>query len=196
MSKQAKHKQPPQSTIALNKKASHDYFIEERIEAGIALEGWEVKSLRDVTDSLLEENREHLDPVIYNRCRFVVDENQRVLDACCNLESGDLVSFGRCMVLSHEGLRDLYEVSCEELNFLVEEAGKLEGVLGSRMMGGGFGGCTVNLVSVDQIDKVSEVLGKKYQAEFGFKPDIYTTKIGSGTQVVLLKSEVEFESSE
>ncbi|MEX0994057.1 MAG: galactokinase, partial [Balneolaceae bacterium] len=150
----------------------------------------EIRSLRDVTHALLEKYRKHLDPVTYNRCLYVIDENQRVLAACKDLESGDLTSFGKRMIRSHEGLRDLYEVSCRELDLLVEEAGKLEGVLGSRMMGGGFGGCTINLVSIDRIEEVKDVLVKKYQATFGFEPDIYTVKIGPGTRVITATDEV------
>lgn len=153
----------------------------------------EVHSLRDVTHEMIEENRKHMDSVIFNRCRYVIEENQRVLNACRNLEDGDLASFGQLMYESHKGLRDLFEVSCRELNLLVNEAEKLEGVLGARMMGGGFGGCTINLVRLDQTDEVKDVLVTQYESTFGFKPDIYTAKIGTGTKVVSITDEVPFE---
>jgi galactokinase len=140
-----------------------------------------VKSLRDVTVDLLEENKKKLSPVVYKRCRYVLNENERVLQACYDLEHGDLEAFGRKMVLSHEGLRDEYEVSCRELDFLVDLAISLEGVLGSRMMGGGFGGCTINLVKKEAADQVTGHLFDTYLEETGIKPDIHVVKTADGT---------------
>ncbi|MEX0770518.1 MAG: galactokinase [Balneolaceae bacterium] len=154
----------------------------------------EINSLRDVTLTMLKNHRDHLDPVIYNRCRYVIEENQRVLAGCLDLEDGNLISFGKLMYESHNGLRHLFEVSCPELDLLVDEAEKLDEVPGARMMGGGFGGCTINLVYVDQIEDVKEIIGTGYHSKFGFFPEFYTAKIGSGTRILSNKNEEPVES--
>src|SRR5690606_31556493 len=102
------------------------------------------------------------DETVKKRARHVIEENDRVLLSVKALQSNDLQAFGRLMVSSHESLRDLYEVSCTELDIMVEEALKLEGVLGSRMTGAGFGGCTVSLVRADQVDAFIREVGSQY----------------------------------
>lgn len=140
-----------------------------------------IKTLRDISSDLLEENRGKLSAVVYDRCRFVLDENQRVLQACSDLQNGDLTAFGKKMIRSHTGLRDLYEVSCSELDFLVEQAVQLPGVFGSRMMGGGFGGCTISLVKKENADEVSRVLFDAYKKETGIEAEIHEVKTADGT---------------
>jgi len=142
-----------------------------------------VKSLRDVTEELLEKHKDELDPVVYNRCRYVVEENQRVLDACDYLLEGDVQSFGKKMVESHAGLRDLYEVSCHELDVLVEATEEIDEVLGSRMMGGGFGGCTINLVQESEIDNVISKIKNHYVKKLDSSPEFYIAKISEGVTV-------------
>jgi galactokinase len=142
-----------------------------------------VKSLRDVTEDLLEKHKGELDPVVYNRCRYVVEENRRVLDACDYLLEGDVQSFGKKMYESHAGLRDLYEVSCRELDVLVEATEKIDEVLGSRMMGGGFGGCTINLVQESEVDNVISRIKNHYVKKVDSSPDFYIAKISEGVTV-------------
>ena len=122
-----------------------------------------VEYLRDVNVTMMEECREQMPGTIYRRCRYVVDENARVLRACMELENKQLKRFGALMDDTHHGLRDLYEVSCAELDFLVETVRPNRHVYGSRMMGGGFGGCTVNLIENAGIDRVIGTAAEKYK---------------------------------
>jgi galactokinase len=114
----------------------------------------------------------------------VVSENQRVLDAVKALRQSDLVLFGQLMNASHDSLRDDYEVTGTELDTLVEEARKVEGVLGSRMTGAGFGGCTVSLVHKDAIDRFITEVGSAYHAKTGLKPDFYLGEVGDGARKI------------
>jgi galactokinase len=132
-----------------------------------------VKALRDVTIKQLEQYREGLTETVYRRCRHVVTENARVLAAGEALEQHDLDHFGKLMAESHASLRDDYEVSCRELDVMVELARKVEGVYGARMTGGGFGGCTVNLVREDKADEFRERVPREYEEITGLKPEIY-----------------------
>ncbi len=149
-----------------------------------------VSSLRDISHKLLETYKEGLRPVIYNRSRFIVDENRRVTEGCKDLENDDIHSFGKRMYESHYGLRDLYEVSCRELDFLVGAAENMEAVLGSRMMGGGFGGCTVNLVKEESADQVGNRLTTLYKSKMGIDLDIHIVKTANGTGKLILKDGV------
>lgn len=137
-------------------------------------------NLRDVKHDFLEQHRDKLSDVVYNRCRYVLDENQRVLDACDHLLQGDIESFGQKMYESHYGLRDQYEVSCRELDILVEATESLDNVLGSRMMGGGFGGCTINLVFENGIEDITDQINRHYQTELDKPIEVYVAKIGKG----------------
>jgi len=144
----------------------------------------EVKSLRDATPDMLERVVAPKDPLIYQRCRFVLEENQRLLDGCSELKKGNLAGLGEKMFQSHQGLSRDYEVSCPELDFLVEFAKGKPGVLGARMMGGGFGGCTINLVEEKAIGSLIETAGKTYLKETGRKLSAHVARIGKGTEVV------------
>jgi len=141
-----------------------------------------VIALRDVTSQQLEEHRKELPEVIYRRCRHVVTENERVLDAASALKQGDVARFGQLMNQSHQSLRDDYEVSCAELDLMVGLARKVEGVFGARMTGGGFGGCTVNLVRRDKIDEFQNTVAAGYQAATGLTPEIYSCKAVKGAE--------------
>jgi galactokinase len=125
-----------------------------------------------------------MDDVVYRRCRYVLEENRRVADACAALELGDLSAFGRLMDASHAGLRDDYEVSCAELDILVDAARPLPGILGARMMGGGFGGCTINLVVMDRIEESIASIRRDYLAATGIEPGFHVVKIGDGTHLL------------
>ena len=120
------------------------------------------------------------DPVALKRARHVVGEVQRTADAVKALKDGDLVKFGKLMNASHVSLRDDYEVTGPELDTMAEEAWKIKGVIGSRMTGGGFGGCTVSLVKDEAIDTFIDQVGKAYEAKIGIKPEFYIAEIGNG----------------
>jgi galactokinase len=168
--------------------AASEYNLRRRqCEAGVAvLQRAEpaIRSLRDVDPGLLEAHRETLDPILYRRCRFVLAENARLLAGCADLARGDLAAFGERMAGSHAGLRDDYEVSCPELDALVEIAHGLPGVLGARMMGGGFGGCTINLVRAEAVESFAAVVEHEYRRRCGRDARVFATRIAAGTAVV------------
>ena len=139
-----------------------------------------IQSLRDATLADLEAHRAELSPTVYRHCVYVVQENARVETACQYLETGNLTAFGQEMYASHAGLRDDYEVSCAELDALVEAARGLPGVFGARMMGGGFGGCTINLVAPEQVDGFIASVSAAYEQQFGRRPETYQTTIVDG----------------
>lgn len=120
------------------------------------------------------------DPIAHKRARHVVGEVQRTSDAVKALKAGDLTLFGKLMNASHASLRDDYEVTGPELDCMAEEAWKIDGVIGSRMTGGGFGGCTVSLVKEEAIDNFIAQVGANYEKRIGIKPDFYIAEIGDG----------------
>lgn len=122
----------------------------------------EVKALRDVTEEMLLEQWDNLPGLIARRARHVVTEDNRVLESAKLLDLGDMVSFGELMYDSHDSLRHDYEVSCKHLDLLVDFTMDLEGVLGARLTGAGFGGCTVNLVESDYVDEFTEKITERY----------------------------------
>ncbi|WP_079911126.1 galactokinase [Paenibacillus sp. 32352] len=124
------------------------------------------------------------DETVRKRARHVVEEIDRVLQSMKVLEKGDLEAFGQLMIGSHNSLRDLYEVTCLELDVMVEEALKIPGVLGSRMTGAGFGGCTVSLVHEDSVETFIEQVGRVYKEKTGLTADFYVCDIGNGVEQV------------
>lgn len=146
-----------------------------------------VESLRDADPAMLEAVKEAMEYVTYSRCKYVVEENQRLLEGCSALENGDLKTFGRLMYKTHDGLSREYEVSCAELDFLVEEVKPLPEVYGARMMGGGFGGCTINIIKNEAVERVSEQIAKKYKEKFNRALSVYITKINAGTGLISAK---------
>ncbi len=150
----------------------------------------EISSLRDVSLELLNEYKSRLNPVIYKRCKYVVEENNRLLKACDALSVHDLKTFGALMYQTHKGLSKDYEVSCKELDFLVELLKDNPYVYGSRMMGGGFGGCTINLIENDAIDTIGKNLKEEYKKGFGIEASIYVTKISGGTNIIEIEKDV------
>ena len=135
-----------------------------------------IRALRDVDPWQWERLAESMDPVLARRAGHVVNENDRTLVTMVSLQRGDAAMAGRCMNASHDSLRDLYEVSCPELDLLVEIAQGVEGVYGSRMTGGGFGGCTVTLCRTRAVDALHEALAAQYKAETGTEPDVLVTR--------------------
>ena len=144
---------------------------------------FQISSLRDVTIDMLNSEAAQMDPEAFRRCRYVVEEIARTESAADQLRSGDLIGFGKSMVATHDGLRFQYEVSCDETDFLVELARSSEGVLGARMMGGGFGGCTLNLIHKDRIGEFSSEVRKKYVARFKKEPDFYQVSASDGVKL-------------
>ena len=139
-----------------------------------------VKALRDVTSAELEKYKGSLDPIVYRRARHVVSEDERVLEAVEALRGGDLGRFGKLMNASHDSLRDDYEVSSPALDTLVEAARAVEGCLGSRLTGAGFGGCTVSLVRSDRIDAFQESVAREYGEKIGAEARFYVTRPAAG----------------
>jgi galactokinase len=143
-----------------------------------------VKALRDVTITQLEQFGRDLPTVIYRRCRHVITENARVLAAAEALEQHDLLRFGELMAESHRSLRDDYEVSSRELDLMVELARNVEGVYGARMTGGGFGGSTVNLVDTRQVEAFKQSVSKAYRRITNLKPEIYVSEPANGAEEI------------
>ncbi len=143
-----------------------------------------ITSLRDISPALLAFHKHSFPPNIFNRCLHVVEENQRVLQVVEAMEQGNIQTIGKKITASHTSLKDLYEVSCPEIDFLVENVQLLDGVLGARMMGGGFGGCTLNLLhrSFDEV-QLSPLL-ETYQNQFGVTPDILPFTIVDGAHLL------------
>ena len=168
--------------------ASSEYNVRRaQCEAGVAVVAKHVpgiESLRDVTMEMLDKYKDEMDEVVYRRCSFVINENQRLLDGCAALEQGDYVTFGQKVYGSHEGLSKWYEVSCKELDFLVDIARKNPGVLGARMMGGGFGGCTINIVKAEAYDAYVAEITEKFEKEFGRKPRVIEVVISQGAHKI------------
>jgi galactokinase len=141
----------------------------------------DVKSLRDVNMDMLKMIVEPVDPLVYQRCKYVVQENERLLGACEDLKRGDIKALGTKMYLTHQGLSYYYDVSCKELDFLVEYVKKIPAVAGARMMGGGFGGCTINLVQEDAIEKLVQDISLAYEEAMGLPLTAYIASIEDGT---------------
>jgi galactokinase len=168
--------------------ASSEYNVRRhQCEQGVA---WikenhpRVNSLRDATMQMINDHVLPKDALIYKRCKYVVEEIQRLLTACEDLKKDDIKSLGKKMFQTHEGLSKEYEVSCKELDFLVNAVKNNDAVLGARMMGGGFGGCTINLVKEENIDELVETLTKLYQREMNLPLTTYIAQIENGTELI------------
>ena len=141
----------------------------------------DINALGDLTPDEFEANKGLItDPVQLKRAKHAVYENQRTIDAVAALRDGDIGKFGQLMNQSHISLRDDYEVSCEEIDILVDLAWKIPGVIGSRITGGGFGGCTVSIVKNDAVDTFINDIGKTYKEKVGHEAEFYTVDIGDG----------------
>ena len=144
----------------------------------------DVRALRDVSLSDLESHGRELPEAVYRRCRHVISENTRVLQAKTALENRDLSEFGQLMNESHRSLRDDYEVSCAELDLMVELAREADGVYGARMTGGGFGGCTINLVKAESCADFNDSVAREYERSTGVAPEIYVCRAAPGVSEV------------
>lgn len=159
----------------------------QQCESGVALvkaHHPEVNSLRDVSLAQLDHYVAPVDPLVYRRCKYVVEENERLLSGCEDLKAGNVEALGKKMFLSHEGLSREYEVSCAELDFLVDAVRNHPGVLGARMMGGGFGGCTINLVKEEAIEELIREVAASYSKMMGKELTPYIASIEDGTSII------------
>jgi galactokinase len=158
----------------------------QEVEQGLAIIKQhfpEVKTFRDCSEKMVLELKETLGDVIFKRCHFVVKEIQRVLDAAKALNNSDFKKLGELMSETHEGLSKEYEVSCAEIDFLVDAVQHEKSVLGSRMMGGGFGGCSINLIEKGSEKELIEKISKEYRNAFGIELKAYKVKISKGTSL-------------
>jgi galactokinase len=144
----------------------------------------EIKSLRDASPALVRKHAAEMGTVVYCRCKYMTEEIARVQKACELLLAGDLEGFGREMYATHDGLQHEYEVSCPELDFLVAETRSNDYVVGARMMGGGFGGCTINLVKREGVEDFETQMKEAYMQEFGIKLPCFRVTITEGTTEV------------
>lgn len=159
----------------------------EQCEQGVA---WikknipSVTALRDATSVMLEQYVLPMDKLIFQRCNYVVRENLRLLEACEDLKRGNLLALGMKMFDTHAGLSNDYEVSCTELDILIDIVKTDKAVLGARMMGGGFGGCTLNLVNEHEIERIVNEVSEKYYLQTGLDCCYYVVSAGSGTSLI------------
>ena len=176
------------NTMVTHSLASSEYNVRRKqCEEGVAiLKKYfpEINSLRDVSLEKLELHKNDLPEVVYKRCSFIINENERLLQGCEFLKNGDIKSFGKIMFAAHEGLSKWYEVSCKESDFLVERAKLFDGVAGARQMGGGFGGCTINIVKSYLVDEFSSYMHERYNKRFDKIPEIYITQIEDGAKKI------------
>lgn len=171
-------------TMVKHSLASSEYNVRrEQCEAGVAVIAKYrpgVELLRDVTIGELDAHRDEMDPVVYRRCAFVINENKRLMAACAAMEKDDFEEVGRQIYAAHEGLSKEYGVSCEELDFIVGVAHTHVGVLGARMMGGGFGGCVIALVREGDCEEYIADVRKRYLDKFGKDPRVIEVVISNG----------------
>ena len=175
--------------VITNSKVKHSLvdsaYNDRRNECAAALKALQseldIQALGDLTPEEFEAHKSLIkDEIQLQRVKHAVYENQRTIDAVTALKAGDIESFGKLMNQSHISLRDDYDVSCEEIDILVDLAWKIPGVLGSRITGGGFGGCTVSIVKNESVDTFIETIGKTYLEKVGHEAEFYTVDIGDG----------------
>jgi galactokinase len=174
--------------VIVNSMVKHELsggeYAERRRQCEEGAEYFKVKALRDVTMEQVVAAKGKLSEIVFKRCRHVVSEISRTTEAAKQLVAKDFKRVGQLMVESHDSLRDDYEVSTEELDYLVVESMKVAGVYGARMTGGGFGGCIVALVKPDRVDALVSHLETVYPAKVGKKPEIYVTTATDGAKVI------------
>jgi galactokinase len=171
---------PAVTVLIINSRVKHALadgaYAERRAQCEAAAHALGVASLRDATLDQLEHARDGFDPALYRRARHVISENDRTIRAAAAIRSADWPGVGRLMDASHASLRDDYEVSCPELDWLVEHAAATPGVIGARMTGGGFGGCMVSLVRSDSVADVARAISTGYRSHWRIDPDAFTTR--------------------
>ena len=145
----------------------------------------EAKSFRSISSKQVVEQKDLLDAKTFDRCLYVTEEIERTQLAGKLLEENNLVEFGKLMFQTHDGLSKLYEVSCDELDFLVDEARKHSSIIGSRLMGGGFGGCTINIIEKEKTDATVNEITAAYFKKFNVHPEVYITNTSNGTYEIV-----------
>ncbi len=179
--------------VIINSKVKHSLvdsaYNDRRNECETALKELQkvtpIQTLGDLTEEEFENYKDAIkDPVRQKRAKHAVYENQRTIRAVKALRNNDVELFGQLMNASHESLRYDYEVSCEEIDILVDLAQAMPGVLGSRITGGGFGGCTVSIVKENAVDKFIETIGNTYKEKVGHEAEFYVVDIGDGAKIV------------
>jgi len=180
---------PDVMTVVVNTGVKHSLASSEynkrreECEAGVSglqRRRSEIKALRDVSIDELEKYRSDLSDIVYRRCRHVITENERTLLAAEAFKKGEMTYAGRLMFESHRSLRDDYEVSCPELDTLVEMAADTDGVYGARMTGGGFGGCTINIIERNAFERFTKRTRERYSEKYGKEPEIYAFRTADG----------------
>ena len=175
--------------VIVNSKVKHSLvdsaYNERRSQCEEALKDLQkvtdLKALGDLSREIFEQYEMAIqDPICRMRARHAVCENQRTIEAVQALKAGKISEFGRLMNASHISLRDDYQVSCEEIDILVNLAWEVPGVLGARITGGGFGGCTVNIVENDMVDGFQSIVGESYEKQVGHKAEFYVVDVGDG----------------
>lgn len=184
-------KDPALSILIINSNVRHELtggeYAERRSQCEAAARLLSLPSLRDVDPPLLEAARSRMIPVIYRRARHIVTEIERTTQAGAEMRAGNWSSLGRLMYASHLSLKDDFEVSCPELDLLVDLARSLAekgGVFGSRMTGGGFGGCTVSLVKTEAVDTITRHISETYAARTGIQPTVFVSRPADGARVI------------
>lgn len=179
--------------IITNSKVKHNLaesaYNDRRTECEMALKELKpvmrIQTLGDLTEEMFDSRRRIIRSEIrQKRAKHVIYENQRVMKAVEALKAGEMKKFGQFMNVSHISLRDDYEVSCKEIDILVDLAWGIDGVMGSRITGGGFGGCTVSIVKKDAVDTFIETVGRKYEEKTGHKAEFYVADIGDGARKI------------
>ncbi len=144
----------------------------------------QVRSLRDVTLDMLDEIVRPKDEDTYVKCKYVIQENERLANACRALEKGNIEELGRQMFLAHRALSSEYEVSCDELDFLVDYVAQVPEVVGARMMGGGFGGCTINIIKKGYGDTLANQIAPQYKEKFGLELEVIFVNADEGARII------------
>ena len=182
----------PYQMVMLNTKVSHNLATSEynvrkqECEEGVAIiknKYPEVDSLRDATRDMLEAVKHEMSDVVFDRCSFIISENERVLLMAEALKRNDLNRVGALLYKAHEGISKLYEVSCPESDFLVDFSKDFPAVLGARQTGGGFGGCTLNIVHKDAVDDFIQQASTAYKSRFNIELEAFTVRPSAGTMV-------------
>lgn len=189
----------PYTLLLLNTNVSHNLASGEyntrrtQCEEGVKViqqKYPDIKSLRDISLEMLNEFKSVLTDVIYERCSYVIEEKTRVLNSVEALKNNNLKELGNYMYQTHDGLQNKYEVSCPELDFLVDYSKNNTGILGARMMGGGFGGCTINLIHSKDVPKFIENVSKAYYNKFSIKLSSFEAKPSEGTSIKKLLNKI------
>jgi galactokinase len=181
------------SVVLINSKVHHELAGGEynkrrnQCEEGLQLlkeKYSSVRSFRDVKPEQVETHKDILGEEVYLRCLYVTQEIQRTQEGAKLLRSNDMESFGKLMFKTHEGLKNLYNVSCAELDFLVNEAKRYPLIVGARLMGGGFGGCTINIIRKNEVDDITGAITENYKNKLDIDAECYVMSLSDGTHEI------------